>query len=79
MEMVLQNVLELNSKLEVLINQNKPAPNNEWLTPDEVSQILKVDKSTVHNWTKKGKLKKYAIGNRVYYKRDEVEAALIKL
>lgn len=51
-----------------------PAEN---MTRKEVAEFLKCDESTVHNWAKKGKLKKYAIGNRAYYKRHEVEAALI--
>lgn len=50
-----------------------------YLTRTEVAEMLKCDLSTVHNWTKKGKLKPYGIGNRVYYKRNEVEAVLLPL
>jgi excisionase family DNA binding protein len=57
----------------------EPKNPDEWLTRVEVAEMLKCDKSTVHNWTKKGKLKKYCIGNRTYYKRSEVEAALIAI
>ena len=48
----------------------------EYLTRNEVAEMLRCDLSTIHNWTKKGKLIPYGIGNRVYYKRSEVEAAL---
>jgi len=39
--------------------------------------MLKCDLSTIHNWTVKGKLIPYGIGSRVFYKRAEVESALI--
>ncbi|WKK66510.1 helix-turn-helix domain-containing protein [Lutimonas zeaxanthinifaciens] len=51
----------------------------EYLTRDEVKKMLKVDLSTIHNWTKKGYLIHYGIGGRVYYKRSELENALIRL
>ncbi len=35
-----------------------------------------VDISTIHNWTKKGILKPIKIGNKVYYRLDEIEKAL---
>jgi hypothetical protein len=45
----------------------------EFVTREEVSEILKCDLSTVHNWTKKGYLKKYAMGDgKTLYKLQEV-------
>lgn len=52
---------------------------NEWLTRQEVARMLKIDLSTLYHWSKKGKLTPYGISGRVYYKKHEVEAALIKL
>jgi len=57
----------------------EPKVPTEYLTRTEVSKMLKCDLSTIHNWTVKGKLKAYGIGNRVYYKRLEVESVLIPL
>jgi excisionase family DNA binding protein len=54
----------------------KPKYTEELLTRNEVADTFKVDLSTVHNWTKKGKLKAYGLGHRVYYKRSEIENAL---
>ena len=51
----------------------------EYLPRVEVAEMLKIDLSSVHNWTKKGILTAYQIGGRVYYKRTEVENAIIKL
>ncbi|WP_052461135.1 helix-turn-helix domain-containing protein [Psychroserpens mesophilus] len=69
----------IRNQLEELKNSFEPKTPDENLTRDEVAKILKCDVSTVHNWTVKGKLKKYGIGNKVYYKRAEVEAAIIAI
>ncbi|MDO8315999.1 MAG: helix-turn-helix domain-containing protein [Flavobacterium sp.] len=41
--------------------------------------MLKINISTLHNWTKKGTIIAYGIGNRVYYKRGELMASLIRI
>ena len=56
-----------------------PKEPTTYLTRNEVSEMLQVDLSTVHNWTKKGRLKSYGIGGRVYFKRSEVESQIIEL
>jgi excisionase family DNA binding protein len=64
------------AEFESLKKEFQPKEPCKYLTRNEVRDLLKVDLSTVHNWTKRGKLKAYGIGNRVYYRRDEVEAAI---
>ena len=60
------------------IKQNfEPKVPSEYLTRTELSEMLSIDLSTCHNWVKKGKLKPYGIGHRVYFKRSEVEASMI--
>ncbi|WP_430427416.1 helix-turn-helix domain-containing protein [Maribacter litoralis] len=49
------------------------------LSRADVAKLLQIDLSTVHNWTKKGTLTSYGIGNRVYYKLEEVESAIVRL
>ena len=66
-------------QLKELAKQFQPKEPTEYLTRNEVKKLLKVDLSTVHNWTKKGKLKSYGIGHRVYYKRTEIEQVLTPL
>ncbi len=66
-------------QLEELKKEFQPKQPTEYLTRNEVKELLKIDLSSVHNWTKKGKLKSYGIGNRIYYKRSEVEQAIIPL
>ena len=54
----------------------QPKQPTEFMTRNEVRDFLNVDLSTVHNLTKRGKLKAYGLGGRVYYKRAEVEEAI---
>ena len=67
------------TELEQLKKDFQPKQPSEYLTRNEVAEMLKIDLSSVHNWTKKGKLKAYGIGGSVYYKRDEVENSIIEL
>jgi len=64
------------SELEKLKTEFQPKQPTEFLTRNQVKELLDVDLSTVHNWTKKRKLQAYGIAGRVYYKRQEVEQAL---
>lgn len=47
-----------------------------FLTPLEVCELLSFNKTTLWKHTKSCKLKSYGIGNRVYYKRNEVLEAV---
>lgn len=73
---ILQGVHE---QILELRNEFQPKTPTEYLTRNELKDLLKVDLATIHRWTKNGKLKAYAIGNRVYYKRHEVEQQIIPL
>lgn len=54
-------------------------PREEYLTREETAKLLKVDLSTLWHWKSKGILIPYGIGNRVYYKRSDIDKAMIKL
>ncbi|WP_161804652.1 helix-turn-helix domain-containing protein [Lacinutrix himadriensis] len=49
-----------------------------YLTRQETADFLKVDLSTLWNWSNKGKLKSYGIGSRRYYNKQEIIAILKK-
>jgi hypothetical protein len=66
-------------QLEDLKKNFEPKIPTEFLTRNEVKDLLKVDLSTVHNLTKRNVLVKYGCGGRVYYKRSEVEQAIEKI
>ena len=62
-------------KKDSLIEEDK----TKYLSRTDVAQMLQIDLSTLYHWTKKRKLISYGIGNRVYYKKEEVQAAIIRL
>ena len=77
---------ELLTKIGELIDA-KLAKNNfmksenqvSYFTRFEVAAMLKISLSTLGDWTKLGWLTSYKMGNRVYYKLNEVETAMEKL
>ena len=67
--------------LEEVIKNNSLTQSQdlELLTREETCKLLKVDSSTLWRWTNKGKIKAYGIGNRRFYKKEELLESLIKL
>lgn len=55
------------------------SPENDYLTRQETADLLKINLSTLSIWTKKGKLTSYGIQGRVYYKREDIDKAMIRL
>lgn len=73
---------KLENTLQSLIgNQNttKKGKEAEYLTRNEVADMLKITLMTLNEWTNKGILKKHKIGNRVLFKKNEVEEAIIEI
>ncbi len=60
---------------------NEPTKNdsNDLITRDETCKLLSVSKTTLWNHTRRGKLKSYGMGNRVYYKKAEILNSLQSL
>lgn len=72
-----EDILEgVQAKIDKLKAAFQPKEPTEYLTRREVAELLHVDLSTIHNWSKRGKLQPLGIGNRVYFKRSEVEQAI---
>ena len=69
----------IQKQLSELKENFEPKTPNVYISRTALAEKLFCDISTIHNWTVKGKLKAYGIGARVYYRLDEVEAALIPL
>lgn len=60
--------------------KNVPIENpDELLTRGEACALLKINMTTLWNWSKKGRVISYGIGNRVYYKRGELMGSLIRI
>jgi excisionase family DNA binding protein len=78
LELALEKLTQIEHKLADLKEYFEPKEPVELMTRNEVAEYLKVDLSTLWNWTNKGKLTAYGIGARVYYKRNEIEQCIIK-
>jgi predicted DNA-binding transcriptional regulator AlpA len=68
------------SQLDSIKKEITPVlPKEEYLTRRQVADLFQIELSTLHNWCKKGKLKPYGIGNRVYFLRSDIDKALVPL
>lgn len=65
--------------LDDFLKHFKPVQPAEYLTRQQVAKMFDVDLSTVHNWSRSGKLKPMGLGSRVYFLRTDIEACLIPL
>ena len=74
----LQNQINegVKSQLENFLKHFQPKQPNEYLTRSDVAKMFNVDLSTVHNWSKSGKIKPLGIGARVYFLRSDIEQSL---
>lgn len=72
-------LLDLSQTIHNLKNNFEPKQPTEYLSRTEVAELLKCTLPTVYNWVQKGVITSYGIAGRVYFKRTEIEAALICL
>ena len=63
-------------QIDELKNHFQPKEPKEYLSRSEVSKMLGVDLSTLHNWNKKKILNPLSISGRIFYLRSEVEASI---
>lgn len=59
-------------KIETYLIQMNKKEEDIYLTRKETAEFLKVSMQGLYHWTKKGILNSYRIGNRVYYKKNEL-------
>ena len=62
-------------KKEILLDVEKLG-SKELLSRQQLADYLSVSKQTIINWSKEGIIKPKFIGNRVYYKAEEVNNLL---
>jgi hypothetical protein len=54
-------------------------PNDDstaYYTINQVASLFKKKRATIHNWIKKGLLKKYKVGTNTFFKKSEVDTLL---
>ena len=77
---LINNILNgIEEKLNNFEKKFQPKEPTQWITRKEVSEILSISLVTISAWSEKGILKPYRIGNRIRFKRKEVEQALTKI
>ena len=64
---------ELKAQLSAQFQPKEPT---EYLTRSEVCKLLKINLSTLHRWRKENIIPSYGYGNRVYFKRSEIDAII---
>jgi excisionase family DNA binding protein len=52
---------------------------SKYLSRKEVSLLLKISFTTLHDWSKRGIIQSYRIGNRILYKKNEIEQAITQV
>lgn len=59
-------------KIQSYLDDLNTKENDVYLTRQETADFLKIDITTLWNWTNKGKLISYGIGHRRYYNKQEI-------
>jgi len=57
----------------------RPREAKRYLTSEQAEEYLGVDRSTLYNWRKQGKIKAKGLGGRIYFALEDLEAAMIPL
>lgn len=67
----------VDDRLQKLVE--KPEKQRTYLTRKQVKELLDVSYVTLNDWGKKGILNPYRLGNKVFYKGDELDQAFKKI
>lgn len=65
----------VDEKLANLIRKSE-VEEQDYLTRKEVAEKLSISLPTLHDWVNKNILRAYRIGNRVYFKKSEIDQSL---
>lgn len=66
-------------QLKLFFQDLKATQPDDLLTRTEAAALLKVNISTINNWRKSGKLTPVGMGNRVYFRRSDIERSLVEI
>lgn len=69
----------IKEELSEVRNQLEEKDSEILLTRAETCEFLKINNTTLWHWTKKGKIDSYGIGNRRYYKKEDILKSLVLL
>ena len=66
-------------QLEEIKKNLQPIEPTEYLSRNQLADMLQIDLSTLHNWNKKGIIQPHQLGGRIFYLRHEIKDAIIPL
>ena len=66
----------IRAELKEMTNNNE---NADLMKANEVCEYLRISKVTLFNWLRQGKIIGYHLGTRLFFKRTDVDKALIKV
>lgn len=75
-EMIAKSVREQIKETAQELSTSTP-PLKEFLSRQETAEFFGVSLVCIHDWCKKGILHPYKMGNRTYFKREELVTALL--
>jgi hypothetical protein len=58
---------------------HEPKEDEALLTREEACNFLRINSSTLWDWTNKGRVKAFGLGSRRYYKKSQLLNSLIEL
>ena len=73
LELIEQRLTRIEEALSGLNNKPKAG---DYYTREDLRRLFHISYPTVDEWTKKGIFKAYRIGNRIFFRSDEVRQAL---
>ena len=73
------DIKSLKSDLAEIKLNLQPKEPTKYLGRKEVAELLNVNISSIHNYTVKGILTAFQLGGKIYYKKADIEAAMIEL
>ena len=59
-------------KIENYLKELSKKQNDEILTRQEVAEYLRISLVTIHSWNKHGILNPIRMGNRIFYKKQDI-------
>jgi len=74
---ILKQFGSLHKELSELKASIKPSNEETLLSPKEVMDWLNISAPTLNDWAKKNILHRYKLGNRAFYKKEEIIKALV--
>lgn len=77
-EELVQLVLNgIERQINALKEDYQPKEPPKYLTRKQTAERLSISLVCLHDWTNKGILKSYKLGNRTYYRQEDIESALL--